>query len=176
MAVIGIRDLSRKTRAMLDQLEENGEPMIIARHGKPVAILSVPTERQLIDADIAATPGFRGSLDQANLELAEGTAKSFDQFVTEVEAEEHDEGTEATTYTVTVSSGDGLGYAKRKTPIDPDLIDGLVKDVLGEALGDVQSVSEEIDSLAEEEGLSPEERRAAIKGAMAMRKAQRRRA
>jgi antitoxin (DNA-binding transcriptional repressor) of toxin-antitoxin stability system len=179
MAVIGIRDLSRKTREVFDQLEKNGEPVIVARHGKPVAILSVPTKRQLVDADIAATPGFRGSLDQANRELAEGTAKSFDQFVAEVEAEEADEGTEATTYTVTVNSGDMFGFAKRKIDaelIDPDLIDGLVKEALGEALVDVQSVSEEVESLAEEQGMSQEERRAAIKGAMAMRRAEQKRA
>lgn len=133
MAVIGIRDLSRKTRDVLDQLQENGEPVIVARHGKPVAILSVPTPQQLDDAELAATPGFREGLDQANRELADGESESFEQFVAEVEAASEEgivvTGSDATRRAYGIGPGRALGIT-----LDSDLVNQMVEEKVDEAV------------------------------------------
>jgi hypothetical protein len=159
---------------------------VVARHGKPVAILTVPTEQQLVDADIAAIPGIRESLERANTELAEGKAESLDEFVAEVEAEEAAEaapleetvrvdetgGLRGSTITVTINSADLHGLSWHK--LDPILVRGVVKETLGDALDEAGSISEVMKPLAEEKGFTPEEIRSMIKGAMWLRRAQQR--
>jgi prevent-host-death family protein len=197
MAVIGIRELARETRKVLDRLKEDGEPVIVARHGEPVAVLSVPTRAQLVDADLAATPEFRESLDQADQELVEGKTKPFDQVLADIEAEEG--GREAETETATspraeatyfdelvgAASEDFAAWVVSRVPgeyvqeaqrLNADLINGLVEESVGEALCDVRSINEELVSIAQEsEDVSEEEYLALLKALIAVKKARRRR-
>lgn len=72
MPVIGIRKLAREMRDVVDELKETGEPVIVARHGEPVAIM-VPAEgERLVEAEMAMNPSVREGLEHANKELAAG--------------------------------------------------------------------------------------------------------
>lgn len=192
MAVIGIRELARETRKVLDQLEEDGEPVIVARHGKPVAVLAVPTREQLVDADLAATPEFHESLDEANRELAEGETKPFGEVLSEIETEEgrkvslaelvealdkyeplvaaaHED---LDTWVAAHVPGEYLQRVKR---LNAHLVKATVTDSVGEALGDVQLINEELASLANgPHGLSPERYVMLLEGAVVQKQAQQR--
>jgi prevent-host-death family protein len=59
MALIGSRTLQRNTKTILDDLERDGEPAVIVRHGRPVAAL-VPIDQEQAEALVLATsPEFR---------------------------------------------------------------------------------------------------------------------
>jgi antitoxin (DNA-binding transcriptional repressor) of toxin-antitoxin stability system len=190
MAVIGVRELARETRRVLDQLEENGEPVVVARHGKPVAVLAVPTSEQLADADLAATPGFRESLDDANRELAEGKTRPFDEVLDEVEAEEGwaeaEVGVEGTAHVqkVLVADDDFDAWLQSRVPpenveeareLNANLIDGMVEASLGRVVFEVKSINEELASIADgPQGLSGEEYLSLLKATVALKKAQKR--
>jgi prevent-host-death family protein len=56
MAFVGIRELSREISKTLGRLEQDGEPVIITNHGRPVAALVAVDQHNLEDLVLAATP------------------------------------------------------------------------------------------------------------------------
>lgn len=54
MALIGSRTLQRETKRILDQVEDQGEPVVILRHGRPAAAL-VPIDQEQAEAIVLAT-------------------------------------------------------------------------------------------------------------------------
>lgn len=191
MAVIGIRELARETRKVLDRLEKDGEPVIVARHGKPVAVLAVPTREQLVDADLAATPDLPEGLDEVNRELAEGKTKPFDEVLGEIKEEEGEKldlaelvealdkfeplvGTANKDLADWVRARVPIEYVQRVQVLNACLVKATLADSLEEALGDVQSINEELASIANgPSGFQWEEFVTLLKAATAVKRAER---
>lgn len=72
MAIVKMRDLLRSPATVFASLEEDGEPILITRHGEPVAMLISVSQTDAISAIMATLPEFverRASADRA---IAEG--------------------------------------------------------------------------------------------------------
>lgn len=91
MPVVGLRDLSRNTREVIEQLGQDGEPVVVTRHGKPIAILKSVAEEQEAALSLAAVPGNRVSRDHAAEEIAAGEGESATTLLQEMEEEDADE-------------------------------------------------------------------------------------
>ncbi len=84
MGAIGIRELSRRTRDVIEEVERTGRPVLITRYGRPaVAIVSVdPAE--LEDFILANAPEFTRGMRQADEELAAGETRALRDVVAEI--------------------------------------------------------------------------------------------
>lgn len=53
MREVGVLEAKTNLSALLDEVERTGEPVLITRHGKPVAQLSAPPKAERAPADLA---------------------------------------------------------------------------------------------------------------------------
>lgn len=59
MSLIGSRTLHRKTKDILDQLQETGEPVVVMRYGRPAAALVPIDEQEATTLLLASSPELR---------------------------------------------------------------------------------------------------------------------
>jgi antitoxin YefM len=78
MAVVGIRKLANELSKHIELVEKTGEPVVITRHGKPIAAMQALDQERLEALVLATAPQFVEDLEQADRELAEGTTRSTD--------------------------------------------------------------------------------------------------
>ncbi|MBN2114335.1 MAG: type II toxin-antitoxin system Phd/YefM family antitoxin [Acidimicrobiia bacterium] len=83
MGTIGIRDLSRNTSQVIDQVSSTGSPMIVTKHGRPVAAVVAVDPDALEDFVLATAPEYAVARRAADADLAAGrtppAAAVFDQ-------------------------------------------------------------------------------------------------
>lgn len=83
MGTIGIRDLSRNASRVIDQVSSTGSPMIVTKHGRPVAALVAVDPEALEDFVLATAPEYVAARRTADGDLAAGrtrpAAAVFDQ-------------------------------------------------------------------------------------------------
>lgn len=91
MPVVGLRDLSRNTREVVEQLEKDGEPVVVTRHGKPIAMLKSVAEEQVAALSLAAVPENRESRNRAAKEIAAGEGESATALLRDLEEDDVDE-------------------------------------------------------------------------------------
>ena len=91
MPVIGLRDLSRKTRDVVERLEHDDEPIVITRHGRPIAMLSRVPEDQTASVALAVAPRFVADRERAAQEIEAGEGEPATALLAEFEAEEGEE-------------------------------------------------------------------------------------
>jgi len=65
METVGVRDLANRASAVLEQLEETGQPILVTRHGRPVAVLSAIDQEALHDYVLASAPEFSRDRSEA---------------------------------------------------------------------------------------------------------------
>jgi len=53
MREVGVLEAKTNLSALLDEVQQTGEPVLITRHGKPVAQLSAPPKAERAPADLA---------------------------------------------------------------------------------------------------------------------------
>ena len=53
METVGVRDLANRASAVLDELEQGGQPIIITRRGHPIAVLSAIDAEEFYDYVLA---------------------------------------------------------------------------------------------------------------------------
>lgn len=83
---VGIRELARQASQVVAQVETTGRPMLITRHGKPVAALIPIDESELEDWILANAPEFVRARDEADAEIARGDrGRSLDEVIEEIE-------------------------------------------------------------------------------------------
>ena len=86
MKIAPVADLKAKFSSYLRSSEEG--PVVVTRHGKPVAVLlSVEDEGELERLVLAYTPKFRGILDAARAQIREAGGIGHEEFWKELEAE-----------------------------------------------------------------------------------------
>ncbi len=72
MDTVGVRDLANRASAVLEQLEETGQPVLVTRHGRPVAVLSAIDEEAFHDYVLASAPEFVRDRSEAEDRWARG--------------------------------------------------------------------------------------------------------
>jgi len=72
METVGVRDLANRASAVLDQLEQGGQPVIVTRHGRPVAVLSAIDAEEFYDYLLAHSPEFVAGREAAEERFAHG--------------------------------------------------------------------------------------------------------
>ncbi len=78
MEIVGIRDLSRRTRELVEQVERTGQPVLVTRRGRPAVVLYSLPQDELEDFVLANAPEFVRSTTDADRDLAQGTAIDWD--------------------------------------------------------------------------------------------------
>lgn len=75
MGIVGIRDLSRNASRVVDQVSSTGSPMIITKHGRPVAALVAVDPDALEDFVLATAPAYAADRRAADRDLAADRAR-----------------------------------------------------------------------------------------------------
>jgi len=75
MGTIGIRDLSRNASQVIDRVSSTGNPMIVTKHGRPVAALIAVDPDALEDFVLAAAPEYIAARRAADADLAAGRTR-----------------------------------------------------------------------------------------------------
>jgi prevent-host-death family protein len=91
MPAVGMRELSRETRKVVEQLESDGEPILIVRHGKPVAALVAVDGERVDELLLASAPQFVQERREADSALTEGRTRPMSEVLAEMEAAEGSE-------------------------------------------------------------------------------------
>jgi prevent-host-death family protein len=76
MGTIGIRDLSRNASQVIDQVSSTGSPMIVTKHGRPVAAVIAVDPDALEDFVLATAPEYASAMRAADADMAAGRARS----------------------------------------------------------------------------------------------------
>lgn len=88
MATVGLRELSRETRKVIEELEESREPVLIVRRGEPIAALITVDAENANEMLLASLPEFVAERERADKELEAGRTRPLSDVMAEIEAEE----------------------------------------------------------------------------------------
>jgi prevent-host-death family protein len=75
VGTVSIRDLSRRTSSVVNDVMTTGKPALVTKHGKPVAAVIPFDEADLEDLVLSKTPEYGDDLAAANAELKAGTTR-----------------------------------------------------------------------------------------------------
>jgi prevent-host-death family protein len=84
----GIREFARNVSRYVERVDTTGRPLVLTRHGKPVAALIAVEAGDLEDFILAHAPDLAASLRDANRELAAGESQPLEQTLAELEVED----------------------------------------------------------------------------------------
>jgi prevent-host-death family protein len=86
---VGVRDLANRASAVLDGLEQGGQPVIVTRRGHPVAVLSPIDVEEFHDYVLANAPEFVEGRRAAEERFARGEyGQPLEDVMAELEAED----------------------------------------------------------------------------------------
>lgn len=89
METVGVRDLANRASAVLDGLEEGGQPVIVTRRGHPVAVLSAIDAEEFYDYVLAHSPEFVAGRKAAEERFARGEyGERLEDVLAELDAED----------------------------------------------------------------------------------------
>lgn len=89
LETVGVRDLANRASAVLDSLEQGGQPVIVTRRGHPIAILSPIDADEFYDYVLARSPEFVSGRQAAEKRFARGEyGQSLDEVLAELDAED----------------------------------------------------------------------------------------
>jgi prevent-host-death family protein len=85
VAAVGIRDLSRNTTKVVEEVEASRRPTLVTRHGRPVVAIIPVDEDALEDWLLSTAPEFVDAMDEADREYAAGETVDLDELVDELD-------------------------------------------------------------------------------------------
>jgi PHD/YefM family antitoxin component YafN of YafNO toxin-antitoxin module len=88
MSTIGVRELARHASSIINDIEQNKEPALITRHGRPVVYMLPVDSAEFEDFVLAHAPEFVEGMAAADNELAAGETVSLADVRVELEADE----------------------------------------------------------------------------------------
>jgi prevent-host-death family protein len=160
--LVGLRQLGRETREVLDRLQEDGEPVVITRHGRPIAALTAISEEQAAALAFAVAPEFVESRGRAAKAIAAEEGTPVSRLIAEFQPDE----AELAGNEVALAGIDelvvpasllalGVGLASRSVPdslageeeihtLNTELVDLVVRDSLISAFERIRKVNENI--------------------------------
>lgn len=87
MQTVGIRDLVNRGSAILDQLQTDKQPVLITKHGRPVAVLHAIDQDAFYDHVLAQAPEFVADRNRGDADIASGNLGTpMDEVFTELES------------------------------------------------------------------------------------------
>jgi prevent-host-death family protein len=86
MPVIPIRDLARRTREVVDEVERSGKVAIVTRRGRPSVAVIPLDEAALEDFVLSTSLDYLTALRDAEEDLASGTTKPLHELADEAAA------------------------------------------------------------------------------------------
>jgi prevent-host-death family protein len=94
MSVIGIRQLSRETASVIEELVETGDPVVVTKQGRPVAALTAVDPSQAEDLVLSLAPQIRESSSSKDVSKAPRKIRDLDSVAAELieEAAQSEEG------------------------------------------------------------------------------------
>lgn len=88
MSTIGVRELARHASSIINDIEQNKEPALITRRGRPVVYMLPIDSAEFEDFVLAHAPHFIEGMVAASSELAAGETVSLAEVRAELEADE----------------------------------------------------------------------------------------
>ncbi|HYM45731.1 MAG TPA: type II toxin-antitoxin system Phd/YefM family antitoxin [Solirubrobacteraceae bacterium] len=88
MSTIGVRELARHASAIINDIEQNKEPTLVTRRGRPVAYMLPIDSEEFEDFVLAHAPQFVEGMAASDAELAAGETVSLEDVRGELEADE----------------------------------------------------------------------------------------
>jgi prevent-host-death family protein len=79
MPSVGIRKLGRSLSAVVREIRETGEPVVVTDRGRPVVLMVPIDEEQLEDFVLANAPAFATGMQSAEDDLASGQTQSLEE-------------------------------------------------------------------------------------------------
>ncbi len=87
MSTIGVRELARHASSIINDIEQNKEPALITRHGRPVVYMLPVDSAEFEDFVLAHAPQFVEGMAAADYELAASETTSLTDVRAELEAD-----------------------------------------------------------------------------------------
>lgn len=87
MGTVNIRELSRKTGEVVEEVVNTGRPALVTRHGRVVAALVAVDAEALEDFVLANAPEFVASMAEADEDLRAGRSRPAFAVLDELEGE-----------------------------------------------------------------------------------------
>src|SRR4051794_12193120 len=89
MHYVGVRELSNRASALLDQVQEDEQPVVVTKHGRPVAVLSPIDSDAFYDFVLEQAPEFAAARKAVEDKMAAGDyGTPMDEVFAELDAEE----------------------------------------------------------------------------------------
>lgn len=88
MSTIGVRELARHASSIVNDIEQNKEPALITRHGRPVVYMLPVDSAEFEDFVLAHAHQFVEGMAAADDELAAGETVSLADVRAELEADD----------------------------------------------------------------------------------------
>jgi antitoxin (DNA-binding transcriptional repressor) of toxin-antitoxin stability system len=88
MSTIGVRELARHASSVINDIEQNKEPALVTRRGRPVVYMLPVDSVEFEDFVLAHAPQFVGGMATADVELATGETMSLPEARAALETDE----------------------------------------------------------------------------------------
>lgn len=88
MSTIGVRELARHASSIINDIEQNKEPALVTRRGRPVVYMLPVDSKEFEDFVLAHAPQFVDGMAAADAELATGETVSLTDVRAELEADQ----------------------------------------------------------------------------------------
>lgn len=88
MSTIGVRELARHASSIINDIEQNKEPTLVTRRGRPVVYMLPVDSEEFEDFVLAHAPQFVDGMMTADVELAAGETVSLAEARVELETDE----------------------------------------------------------------------------------------
>jgi prevent-host-death family protein len=76
MGIVSIRELSRNTSGVVDEVARSGRPALVTKHGTPVVAVVPIDEGDLEDIVLARAPEYLADMTAADEDLAVGRTRA----------------------------------------------------------------------------------------------------
>lgn len=86
MGIVSIRELSRNTSAVVDEVARTGRPALVTKHGAPVVAVVPIDEGDLEDMVLARAPEYLADMTAADEDLAAGRSRAATDVFEELDA------------------------------------------------------------------------------------------
>jgi antitoxin (DNA-binding transcriptional repressor) of toxin-antitoxin stability system len=87
MSTIGVRELARHASSIINDIEQNKEPTLVTRRGRPVVYMLPVDSEEFEDFVLAHAPQFVDGMVVADVELAAGETVSLAEARAELETD-----------------------------------------------------------------------------------------
>ena len=87
-AIVGMRDLTRRTAEVIEEVEKSGKATLVTRHGKPAVLIAPVNTDEWEDWVLATAPEFVQSMKEAEDAIRRGDVVDLETALAEIEEEE----------------------------------------------------------------------------------------